>query len=163
MPVFETTYGVTGKGPDGQEIQISPNQILRELGPTLQVTISPTQQHLASLAENSQDIPNPKIGIALIDTGASVTAVDEEVCRQLGIPPTGQAHTSHAGGNELRACYPIQLTFPGSPLPQILVPRAMSVNLHVGAAPHILLMGRDILSNVRMVYNGPRGRLEIAF
>lgn len=107
--------------------------------------------------------PLPIIGLAIIDTGATATAVDEEVCRRLGLQPTGMMKTAHAGGPEIRACYPIQVAFPNTPLPSVTIPRAMSVNLQFGEGPYILLFGRDLLRNMKFVYNGFAGRFEIAF
>ena len=99
----------------------------------------------------------------MVDTGASVTAVDEGVCRQLGIKPTDQMKTAHAGGEEVRACYPVQITFPGSPLPSFTSPRTLCVDLQFGKSPYVLLVGRDLLARLKYVYNGPAGRIEIAF
>ena len=72
---------------------------------------------------------------------------------------------SHAGGLEDRYTYPVQISFPGTPLPSIHLPTAASANLirpNQGQA-HIALLGRDLLSKLRFVYNGPMGRIELAF
>ena len=89
--------------------------------------------------------------------------MDETVCQKLGIQPTGQMKTAHAGGSEMRACYPIQIIFPEIPFPPFVNPRAMSVNLQFGKTPYLLLFGRDLLARLKFVYNGPVGRIEIAF
>jgi predicted aspartyl protease len=101
--------------------------------------------------------------LAIIDTGATATAVDEEVCRKLGLQATGTVKTAHAGGSEVRACYPIEISFPGTPFSPFTIPRAMSVNLQFGKTPYILLFGRDLLAKMKFVYNGLAGRFEIAF
>lgn len=163
MPVFEHQYRGDANGPDGQKMRLPNHAALQRTGPILQVVISPTRQHLDSLAENNKAIPQPVSGFALIDTGATSTAVDESVCRELNISPTGAARTAHAGGSEIRQCYPIQVSFPGSGLPSTVIPTAMSVNLQFGKKPYVLLLGRDLLSRLRLVYNGPMGRIEVAF
>lgn len=133
------------------------------MGSVLSVVVSPTGQHLRGLELKGLSAPQPIVGFAIIDTGATVTAVDEGVCKRLGLQPTGMMKTAHAGGAEIRACYPIQVTFPNAPLPSFATPRAMSVNLQAGKSPYILLLGRDLLKNMVFVYNGFAGRFEIAF
>jgi predicted aspartyl protease len=126
----------------------------------LQVVISVTPQHADALAAKGEQPPKPLLGHALIDTGASITAVDEDVCRKLGLFSTGVVKMKHAGGADSRMCYPVQISFPGTPLPQFSNPRAVSCAL---GGPHILLFGRDLLASLRFVYNGPAGRIEVAF
>ncbi|MEK6643084.1 MAG: hypothetical protein AABZ08_04190 [Planctomycetota bacterium] len=112
------------------------------------------------MAERGAEVPSPISGLALIDTGASITAVDENVCRHLNLAPTDSILMSHAGGQETRECFPVQIMFPGTPLPPVANPRVVSCKLD---APQILLLGRDLLSLMKFVYNGPQGRIEIAF
>jgi hypothetical protein len=129
MPLFEHAIIVQTKNKDGQLVK-SARQGLHLVGPVLNVVVSPTKQHLDALAQNGQEAPKPIVGLAVIDTGATATAVDEEVCKMLGLKPTGAMKTAHAGGSEVRACYPIQIAFPNTPLPSLTTPRAMSVNGH---------------------------------
>lgn len=163
MPVFEGNYNATGRGPDGESVALSPQQALAQLGPILHVSISPTPDYIAALGEQPEGVPDPVTGIALIDTGATKTAVDEKVCKHLRLPAVGVVRMSHAAGSEMRNVYAIQMTFPGTPLPSMVLTSASSVDLSGGGQPYILLIGRDILQNLKMTYNGPRGRLELAF
>ena len=163
MPVFERQYNYQNKRPEAKPVHIPPAQVLQKIGPVLEVLIAPTPQMIQNVMESGETPPSAVSGLAIIDTGATVTAVDESICRNLGLKPTGAAKTSHAGGSEMRACYPIQITFPGTPLPSITNPRTMSVNLQFGQTPFALLLGRDVLMKLRFVYNGPAGRIEIAF
>jgi len=164
MPIFECDYRATTKNQHGKNVELPPHVCLQLRGPVLRVLVSPTKEHLAMLGEQGQPGPAPIVGLALIDTGATVTAVDESVCLKLGIAPTGRGKIAHAGGEEVRACYPIQIEFPGAPLPSVTMLRAMSVNLQqFGKTPYILLFGRDLLANMKFIYTGPRGRIELAF
>jgi hypothetical protein len=88
--------------------------------------------------------------------------VDESVCQKLGLAPTGEMLMGHAGGAEKRLCYPIQIVFPQMPMPPLICPTAASVNLSGGKQSYILLLGRDLLMRMRLVYNGPMGRIEIS-
>ncbi len=163
MPVFEHKIRLQAKDKDGKSTLLPPSKGIQFLGPVLNVLVSPTRQHLESLERRGLTAPQPISGLALIDTGASSTAVDENVCRTLGLLPTGRISTAHAGGPEVRMCYPIQISFPRDPLPSLINPRAMSVNLQYGKTPYILLFGRDLLSKMKFVYHGLAGRFEIAF
>lgn len=160
MPLFEHQFSAIGQGHDGKRVRLSPQSTLARFGPVLQVAISITPEHAERLSELGEQPPAPISGLALIDTGASITAVDEEVCLKLGLPATGTVIMSHAAGNEERACYPIQVMFPGSPLPPLASPKVVSCKLH---SPQILLLGRDLLAMLRLVYHGPAGRIELAF
>jgi predicted aspartyl protease len=161
MPVFEVNFGAKPSG-SGRPL-VSPSQVLRLLGPVLTVVISPTSQHLQWLQANEKPIPDPISGLALIDTGAAITAVDEQACNTLGLHATGVVPIAHAGGSSSHPCYPVHISFPGTPLPSLQNPRVASVKLSVGKQPIILLLGRDLLSKMRVVYNGPAGRIELAF
>ena len=163
MPLFETVYGGKGKLKDGREVAVPPRTVLQRMGPCLPVIISATQEHQDTLVQRGIEVPNPISGTGLIDTGASVTAVDEDVCRKMALTVTSAMQVSHPGGNETRACYAIQIHFPGTPIPPLIAPMAISVNLGGGQPPYILLISRDLLAHLRMVYNGPMGRIELAF
>ena len=163
MPVFERNYFGQGFNPQGKPSNLPPRHVLQTVGPSLNIVLSVTEEHQRALSSKGRSIPQPVSGAALIDTGASLTAVDEEVCRQLGLQPTGIVNISHANGSTPRNTYPIQIIFPGTPLPSLLLASALSVDLSCGTPRHIALLGRDLLSNLRMVYNGPVGRIEIMF
>ncbi|NLV44454.1 MAG: hypothetical protein GXY07_08130 [Candidatus Hydrogenedentes bacterium] len=163
MPLFEHRMQFAQSTKEGKNIPIPPAQSLHVLGPVLQVVVSPTEEHIRALNQRGELPPQPVTGLALIDTGATATAVDEEVCRKLGLKPTGSMKTAHAGGPEERACYPIAISFPNTPFPAISTPTAMSVNLQFGKTPYILLFGRDLLVRIKFVYNGPAGRFEMAY
>lgn len=164
MPLFERNYEGVLQSPDGKtKERISPHIILQRTGPLLEVLISVTPEHKQKLAEQGAKPPEAIQGFALIDTGASITAVDEGVCEQLGLTPTGRIKLSHATGTEDRSCYPVQIFFPGTPLPPMGNPQTVSCKLGDGQPRIHLLFGRDLLSRLRMVYHGPAGRIELAF
>jgi len=92
MPLFEHNYEVVWQSPDGKtKKRIPPQLVLRQAGPLLQVAISVTPEHAKKLSQEGVKPPEPIQGSALIDTGASITAVDEGVCQRLGLTPTGRA------------------------------------------------------------------------
>jgi len=163
MPLFEYQFPARTAEADGKPITISPSAHLQYFGPALEVVISPTPQHLEALASQDAPAPTPFQGLALIDTGASITTVDETICKTLGLKPTGYQKVAHAGGFSERPCFAVQIMFPNTPFPAPLFhPRVASVDLQYGNPRYALLLGRDLLARLKLVYNGVAGRFELA-
>jgi len=102
MPVFETSFGGERRSSDGVVQKIPPRTGLQTIGPILKVAISVTKEQQDALSSEGKEVPEPVPGVALIDTGASMTAVDEGVCKRLGLEPTGLVNIIHPGGQEER-------------------------------------------------------------
>jgi len=105
--------------------------------------------------------------MALIDTGASVSAVDVVVIQQLGVQPVGVANVWTAGGPPQQATYPGRFTFPGSNLPAIDFNALLGANLAgqlagVTGQAIVALIGRDLLQHFVLVYNGPAAMFTLA-
>lgn len=161
MPLFERQYvPIQSEGRT-----IPPAETLMSLGPVVNVVVSATPEHLQALEAAGQQLPAPIQGMALIDTGASITMVDQTVCQMLGLSPTGFQKIFHAAGqDDARPCYPVQISFPEIQGAQpILLPKAVSCDLKFGNPHYSLLFGRDLLFNVKFMYNGHMGRFELAF
>jgi hypothetical protein len=135
---------------------------LQTNGPILNVLVHiPTA--LAQLLSQGTPIPSPQSGIALIDTGASHTCVDESSLVKLGVNPIGVATTRTAAGPANQSRYPVRLEFPGEGL-DLEFSSVTGVDLSgqaidIGAQSHpiVVLVGRDVLSQCVLVYNGPGG------
>lgn len=122
----------------------------------------------AALQAAGQPIPTGQPVQALIDTGASHTCIDPMVFTALGLQPTGSVpmHTPSTGTTPMAAdTYDITLVIPG---PQGAIPFVRQ-NIQVSAADlfhaqgfHVLL-GRDILSQLLMTYNGSAGFFVLAY
>jgi predicted aspartyl protease len=125
---------------------------LRNVGPRLPVEVGVTDLLAASLSQSGTPVPPPHSGYALVDTGASVTAVDEEVLQGLEISPISTIQLSTPGGTQTRYLYPAKLVFPGTPLPPLEF--AALVGVSVKDQGYLALIGRDILQNMVMVYDG---------
>jgi hypothetical protein len=97
--------------------------------------------------------------MGLIDTGASVSAVDAAVVRQLGIRPIGTISVGTAGGVQQQAQYPASFSFPGTGLPTIAFTFVIGSNLAGQQPPIIALIGRDVLRHFVMIYHGNFGQV----
>ena len=129
-------------------------------GPVAPVTISLAASAAKALAAKGQT-PASAQGLAMFDTGATSTCIDEEVAAQLKLPTidigkiTSASHAEHPCN-----IHPVQLVFPQFGL-NVEVPRAAGLNLKSqGLAA---LIGRDFLSRCTLFYNGVDGSITLSF
>ena len=96
-------------------------------------------------------------GFGLIDTGASVTCVDEDAAKQLKLPVVDVVNMSSASHAAHQAnVYPVRIGIAGLPN-AINAPRAVGAALK--AQGLIVLLGRDILAHCTLFYNGAAGEI----
>ncbi len=105
--------------------------------------------------------PPPATGLALLDTGASATVVDENVLLALGVNPIGTTTVLTPSGAEQQLAYPAEIEFAG--MPGRIQFASVLGSKHLAAQGIIALIGRDVLSNALLVFNGPAGMFTIAF
>jgi hypothetical protein len=138
-----------------------PNQ-LRVTGPALQVEISIPTALAAALQQANQQFPQPHVGIALIDTGASMTNVDVGILQGLGLSPTGTVAVATPSATSVQQpTYACVLSFPGTPLPPF--PFNVVIGSQLAGFGVAALIGRDVLAFCQLVYNGPEGFWTIAY
>jgi len=145
---------------------LNPGGLLQN-GPVLAVLIAVPPALAAQLQKANQAIPTPVGGFALFDTGATFSAIDNGVVQQLNLQPVGVANVGGTAGVNQHSLFAASLSFPGSALPSILHSRTVGVDLagHVikdAGGPLVALIGRDILSQFVMVYNGVTGTVTFA-
>ena len=104
-------------------------------------------------------IPKPTPGRALIDTGATFSAIDDAVIRALGVNPINVVQGGTAKGPALQFIYPARFIFTGLGW-TFEFSRATGVNL--AGTGYVALVGRDVLALMNMVYNGPLGTVTLA-
>jgi hypothetical protein len=126
MPTFNSVSFFVPPG--GGVPQMAP-QHLAANGPVLQVQIEVPTALAAALQKTNQPIPNPVDGMGLIDTGASITSIDQSVFVSLGVNPVGTAQVGTAGGQQQQSTFPAKFSFPGTGLPTIESPAALGCNL----------------------------------
>jgi predicted aspartyl protease len=154
---FGDADAVTG---DGQKVKVPAKLALMQRGPVIPVVISPDQTFAAALQAASKPIPQPVTGFALVDTGATTTCIDATVAQKMGLAPSGTAKlssVSHEGTQCLT--YPVQLFFPAWNV-GLQAARAMGVT--IANQGIIALVGRDLLQNCVLVYNGADGSFTLA-
>ena len=128
-------------------------------GPRIAIEIGVPAVLAEFLEKNGLPVPAARKGFALIDTGASITAVDEEVVASLGIQPIGQMKLSTPSQSRPAWLYAVRLTCSqiAAPVPDVLD----IVGCTLQPQGFIALLGRNFLRKVVLVYDGPAGSFTL--
>lgn len=140
-------------------------EFLAGAGACLQVEVNLPQLLIEFLSEQGKPIPAPSTGMALIDTGASMTCVDESVFITLGINAIGLISLGTAAGPVQRPIFPAKVAFP-EPKLVVDLSRVVAVDLrgqNIQDVPLIALVGRDILRHCQFIYDGSGGFFTLSF
>lgn len=103
-------------------------------------------------------------GLAQIDTGAAVSAVDPSVFERLGIPSIDREMVQTAHGLSELDRYNASVSFPQldlSPLSLRYVLGGQILRQSAEGADIIMLVGRDLLQYLTFTYDGPCARFII--
>jgi predicted aspartyl protease len=127
----------------------------------VQVTVPQELEQL--LKSKGQPVPAPISGFALVDTGATMSMVDDHAIEGLGVGPVGTATLQTAGGPLESALYPVRVVIgvPQQPMLDLSFGRITSGPLQKSGL--LCLLGRDLLQHVLLVYDGANGRFTVAF
>lgn len=131
-------------------------------GPTISVIVRPSTAFLSAQKEQgieAEEVPAVR-SLMLVDTGASGSAVDQEVIAMLGLQPTGSiaiATPSHERHDVLT--YDIDLLIEQNQFHLADVPVFATGLNNQGIQG---LIGRDVLQHMLLVYNGYSGDFTLA-
>ena len=135
--------------------------------PLVRIAVGVSEPRQGALQAVSQPIPDPQGCLALLDTGASHSCVDPTILAALGLSPTGSVSVLTASsGTTPHACRQFDVALvifmdnQQIHLASLTIPvmELDLVNQGFGA-----LIGRDVLSQGLLVYNGKRGELMLSF
>lgn len=131
----------------------------------MDIQVGVSEEREEALRRTGQAVPTRVQLRALLDTGASCTCVDPGALQSLALSPTGRTpvHTPSTEGIAHEAdTYDVGIT--------LMHP---NLSLHIGTVPIVesqldlmgiqALLGRDVLENCLLVYNGQRGFFTLAF
>ena len=124
-------------------------------GPRIAIEIGVPTVLAKFLVRSGLPVPAARRGFALIDTGASITAVDEEGVASLGIQPIGQMKLSTPSQSRPAWLYAARLTCCGGAVPVVEILDIVGCTLQPQG--FIALLGRNFLRKVVLVYDGPGG------
>jgi predicted aspartyl protease len=131
---------------------------LRARGPVATINIAVSAAAESALTAAGQAIPQPVQVTALIDTGASVTAISQGIAQQLGLQPVGiQSVSTPSSPSANMPLYAIRVVL------NTVVFDVTAIEANGLAAQGIgALLGRDVLSQAVFVYIGYANEFTIA-
>lgn len=160
MPILHSQLTGQGQTPDGKQVNLHPAVVMPQRGPLVQVAITLAQPFAMSLTQTGKQVPQPIHGMALIDTGASITCVDEEAAKAMNLPviDVGTMHSASHSKTPSNL-YPVQIQIIGFPI-QFQQPRTMGAALKSQGL--LMLLGRDLLQRCTLFYNGLTGQITLS-
>jgi predicted aspartyl protease len=130
---------------------------MMQSGPAIPIQLTIAQNMAKALAEQGKSVPT-KQGMALIDTGASRSAIDEDVAKELGLPIVNVGKMTSAS-HEQHPCnlYPVQFSIP----PAITFQSPQTMGAKIAPQGYIAIIGRDFLAKCVFIYNGGAGTVTL--
>jgi hypothetical protein len=149
---------------------------LKRFGPLILVEIGLPVAVEQEFIKLRRTVPEPRVGYAIIDTGASASAVDESIFLHLGVSPIDSIYSYSSFGEQRALVYPGKVSFPalavqGLPMERLVGCKLISKILGEAESPWraqdgteiIMLIGRDLLAGMLIVYNGLTGTVTLGF
>lgn len=136
------------------------------LGPVIDIHIGVSGPRREALSQANQSVPPYVPCRLLIDTGASSTCVDPWIIKKLNLSPSGivSIHTPSTSANSAHSCqqYDVSLLISHTAINRVFaaIPVIESNLVHQGIDG---LLGRDVLSQCLLIYNGELGIYTLAF
>ncbi len=132
---------------------LTPPELLAQLGPTLRVDVGAKNRARNGGAPDLQF----KGVKALVDTGAGVHAIDDTFAAEIGLQRSDEGTLSGAMGDAPVNIYTARVYIPGFEL--LLFERFYGVKLHEGNQWHRVVLGRPLLRNYVLSYDGRTGQV----
>jgi predicted aspartyl protease len=157
LPILYIQLTARGKTPDGKLGQVAPNTALQVRGPVLEVTVTIEQNAAKALLSLGKTAPT-RNGLALIDTGASNTCIDEQSAQEMGLPVIDVGNMQSAS-HECHPCniYPVQII-----TPVVTLNSQRTLGASLASQGLLVLLGRDVLQACNLFYNGPVGQFTLS-
>ena len=137
-------------------VECAPNsggdeQALINLGPGLQVLVGPPS------ASDPKQPENPQQHIALIDTGATQSCIDESIAVALKLPLIDKVMMGGVAGAKEHNVYLASLIVPGI---RSQYGSFAGVDLAGGGQVHRVLLGRTFFTHSILIYDGFRAQVS---
>jgi len=168
-PIADCGFPVVGMAPGADPPRfVLGKEILIQRGPTIPVEIgfNPGLVHpdpatvQAAVAAVHASPPASQLLDALIDTGAGDSCIDEDLATELQLPMVDQIETSGVHGQSKLNVYLGYIRIPS--LSYVQYGRFTGARLHAGGQPHKALLGRTILQQMILVYDGRDGSVRLS-
>jgi hypothetical protein len=141
------------------DAQTSSRTQLEKFGPLIRVEISITDSLKRTYQLLNIPVPPPIRGLGVIDTGAYSSGVDKDILARFGVQPTGTREITSAGTKGDLDVFPVKINFPTTTMNRALE-EAIAIypmNTTYKNSPVIALIGREVLRDCVLIYNGKTG------
>jgi hypothetical protein len=131
---------------------VFPNRVpnLQQIGQVVEIVIFPSQPVFSKMRSEGKNPPSKKV-IALIDTGASGSCINDPIAKELGLIARDVISVQTPSGTSQQPIYDLGFALP-SLTNNIFPIQALGADLE--KQPYNALIGRDILSICTLIYNG---------
>jgi len=133
--------------------------VLRQRGAITTVSIGYPKSVADGLRARGKTVPPARIISAMIDTGASISAIEDSVARSIGLVRTGATYIAGVGGASQRPIYSASIFV--SPPSGVRYDPIQIAGVTFGSPQFSMLIGRDILSDLALSYAGKQGRFSL--
>lgn len=143
-------------------------QALTNIGAFFPIEIHVPPKIAEALTKAGKPVPQSVAGLGLIDTGATLTCISEDVLKNLGLNPFDVVNSGTADGLKKQNVYPARIVFPTQGW-TLDLQKAIGVNLEgqvihkIPPEPVIALLGRNLLQHWVLIYNGAGGFWTVSF
>ena len=140
-------------------------RIDHRVGAMVMVRIAPTARRAAILRRLGRPVVAGEEFLALLDTGASSSAIDARVARRLDLESSGfvSVHTPSTGSVSVNQdSYDATITL-GAGAPGGLSVVCDVIECEFAAQGFFALIGRDVLSKCILTYDGPADRFILEY
>lgn len=132
---------------------VFPNKVpdLWAVGPIIEIIIFPPAPVFHQLKVDKKIIPSKKV-IALIDTGATSSCINDAIAQELNLIIRNVINVGTPAGVTSQPTYDVGFALPNLTQQNILPMQVLGADL--SGQPYQALLGRDILRMCTFVYNG---------
>lgn len=134
-------------------------QNLQQIGPVVEITLTPSVAYIQTLGLTGQQIPALRLH-ALIDTGATSSVVSAGFVQQLGISPVGTTFINTPSSTNVRCLqYDVRMLLVNNVgIPSLIITEAPLQGQHIQC-----LIGRDVLAHGVLIYTGYDNSFTLSF
>ena len=142
---------------------------LTEFGPLVNVLIGVTEARRQLLVKHNLAVPERVSALALIDTGASISLIFSRYFPQTGAAPHRRKLTTltASSGQKPHSCneYDVSITLrhPEAGIELLFPYVAVAEMVFHSLEPYRVVIGRDLLADCLLVYDGQNGTFTFAF
>jgi hypothetical protein len=141
------------------------NGSINQWGPAIHIKVMQTMHHVERLKESGRNYSAPIVILGLIDTGASMSALDTKIINRLDLAPRGivSIHTPSTGpAYENRQSYDACFVLGETEATSLVLNREV-IGSEFASQGFFALIGRDVLRHCRLVCDGPQERVTLEY